>query len=325
MNYYLGIDTSCYTTSLALLDETGKIHADLRKILQVKSGGRGLSQSEMVFQHTRNLPDLFEELTTSLQRQLASVVAVGVSAYPRPQPDSYMPAFLVGTGYARVVAGLLDAALVNLSHQENHIGSGLRSAGGPYGQEFLALHLSGGTTEIVNVNLTDIQNAQITILGETEDLHAGQFIDRVGVALGLSFPAGPELESLALASTSPLKIPFTVRNLNVSFSGPETHVQRLIANGNPPADIAAGTLKCIASAVSCILREASLQTGLTEILVVGGVSENIYIRNFLLQSLANEKIKLFFTEPSYSRDNATGAAFWAQRRTQFPPPAHNIK
>lgn len=325
MNYYLGIDTSCYTTSLALLDETGKIHADLRKILQVKSGGRGLSQSEMVFQHTRNLPDLFDELTRSLQRQMASVVAVGVSAYPRPQPDSYMPAFLVGTGYARVVAGLLDAELVNLSHQENHIGSGLRSAGGPYGQEFLALHLSGGTTEIVNVNLTDIQNIQTTILGETEDLHAGQFIDRVGVALGLSFPAGPELESLALASTSPLRIPFTVRNLNVSFSGPETHVQRLIANGNPPADIAAGTLKCIASAVSCILREASLQTGLTEILVVGGVSENIYIRNFLLQSLANEKIKLFFTEPSYSRDNATGAAFWAQRRTQFPPPAHNIK
>lgn len=325
MNYYLGIDTSCYTTSLALLDETGKIHADLRRILHVKSGGRGLSQSEMVFQHTKNLPDLFDELTASMQPKINSVIAVGVSAYPRPQPDSYMPAFLVGTGYARIVANLLDAKLVSLSHQENHIGSGLRSAGGPYGQEFLALHLSGGTTEIVKVNLTDMQNVQIEILGETEDLHAGQFIDRVGVALGLSFPAGPELEILATGSDAPIKLPFTVRNMNVSFSGPETHVQRLIASGNPPSDIAAGTLKCVASAVACILREASLQTGLTEILVVGGVSENIYIRNFLLRILAGDSIKLFFTEPSFSRDNATGAAFWAQRRTQIIPLQHNIK
>ncbi|MBR0324960.1 MAG: O-sialoglycoprotein endopeptidase, partial [Selenomonadales bacterium] len=60
MKYYVGIDTSCYTTSVALLDEDGNRVADNRRILAVKEGKRGLAQSEMVFQHMRNLPELWE-------------------------------------------------------------------------------------------------------------------------------------------------------------------------------------------------------------------------------------------------------------------------
>ena len=59
---YLGIDTSCYTTSVAVLDEAGKLVGEARKILDVKPGRCGLQQSEMVFQHTRNLPNLMEEV-----------------------------------------------------------------------------------------------------------------------------------------------------------------------------------------------------------------------------------------------------------------------
>ena len=94
---YLGIDTSCYTTSAALLAEDGSLLAEARQILSVKPGRCGLQQSEMVFQHTRNLPRLVEEVFSDKDCTLA---AIGVSGYPRPLADSYMPAFLAGMSVA---------------------------------------------------------------------------------------------------------------------------------------------------------------------------------------------------------------------------------
>ena len=78
---YLGIDTSCYTTSVAAVGEDGSFLGEARQILSVKPGRCGLQQSEMVFQHTRNLPRLVEEVLTGKDYQLA---AIGVSGFPRP-------------------------------------------------------------------------------------------------------------------------------------------------------------------------------------------------------------------------------------------------
>lgn len=81
MDTYLGIDTSCYTTSLCLVDETYDIAADERIILTVPKGGRGLSQSNMVYQHTRNLPVLFERAAAVLKDR--KIRAVAVTDQPR--------------------------------------------------------------------------------------------------------------------------------------------------------------------------------------------------------------------------------------------------
>ena len=64
MNWVLGFDTSCYTTSVAILDLEGGLLADSRRMLTVRQGGRGLAQSEMVFQHTRNMPAVLEPCRT---------------------------------------------------------------------------------------------------------------------------------------------------------------------------------------------------------------------------------------------------------------------
>lgn len=115
---YLGIDTSCYTTSAALLAEDGSLLAEARQILSVKPGRCGLQQSEMVFQHTRNLPRLMEEVFADKDCTLA---AIGVSGYPRPLADSYMPAFLAGMSVARSLAAAYKVPLEVISHQENHL------------------------------------------------------------------------------------------------------------------------------------------------------------------------------------------------------------
>lgn len=223
---YLGIDTSCYTTSVALMDEAGQLLGEARQILSVKPGRCGLQQSEMVFQHTRNLPRLMEEAVGQVLGSvktgdgstangvaveengtanasglvgLASVgyelAAIGVSGYPRPLENSYMPAFLAGLSVARSLAAVTGARLEIISHQENHLEAGLWSAGGPAVDRFLLLHASGGTTDVLLAELQPKGRYRITEVGGSLDLHAGQFVDRIGVALGLQFPTGPALEA----------------------------------------------------------------------------------------------------------------------------------
>ncbi|HOS19265.1 MAG TPA: hypothetical protein PK438_08240, partial [Clostridia bacterium] len=90
---FIGIDTSCYTTSAACVDGKG-IVLDRRTVLFVERGQRGLRQSEGLFQHVRNLGTLVPELLRDLPE--GEITAVGVSARPRPEADSYMPVFLAG-------------------------------------------------------------------------------------------------------------------------------------------------------------------------------------------------------------------------------------
>ncbi|WP_371370787.1 O-sialoglycoprotein endopeptidase [Sporomusa aerivorans] len=312
MNYVLGIDTSCYTTSVAILDEQGQLISDCRRILQVKTGGRGLQQSEMVFQHTRSLPELFAEACLPLGKP--AFKAIGVSAFPRPLPDSYMPAFLVGDGYAKILSVAQGIPLLRISHQENHILAGIWSAQGPKSNDFLAVHLSGGTTEIVRVSGSpDSRRLSIEILGESQDIHAGQLIDRIGVLLGLPFPAGPHLELLAAnASVEAFRIPFSIRNACASFAGPETFARKLIEQGADTAAVAAGIQLCVANAVAKMILYAITHTGLTDVLLVGGVTANNFVRNYLTEQLvAPQKANLYYPDINYSPDNATGAAYYA--------------
>lgn len=307
MKLVLGIDTSCYTTSVALMGEDGSLVADERRPLAVKAGGRGLAQSEMVYQHTRNLPELFAAAAAKAGGPLA-LAAVAASTQPRSLPESYMPAFLVGAGYARVIAVAQAVPFVSLSHQEGHILAGAWSAGGPAERRFLAVHASGGTTEIALVARDDA-GLKVEALGGTSDIAAGQIIDRIGVALGLPFPAGPSLEELALAGqTAPASLPVAVRGLKLSFAGPETQALRLLAKGETPAAVAAGVQNCVADSLLGLCRAAIDATGAGAILFVGGVLANAYIRGRIAAILGAAGVSLHFPAARYSGDNAVGAA-----------------
>ena len=315
MDISLGIDTSCYTTSVAALDGAGRLVAEARIPLAVKPGGKGLAQSEMVFQHVRNLPLVMERLR-HLTGPGANVVSVGTSIRPRPIEGSYMPVFLVGSGAAKTIGAALECPVYEISHQENHVLAGMWSSGENFDPDFLAVHVSGGTTEILHIHQTATL-FQVDLLGGTGDLHAGQFIDRVGVALGLPFPAGPHLEQLA-AETNTDKIPLTpvaVSGMQISFSGPESHVKRWLDTSPPAADVAASVQLCIAESLQQALMTAIDQTGVGTILLVGGVAANRFIRMHIAERLhCCREVKLRWPSPEFSGDNAVGAAWWALTR-----------
>ncbi len=121
----IGFDTSNYTTSTAWTD--GKNDINVRQILYVKDGERGIRQSDGVFQHMKLMPVMYEKL--SEQIDFKDVKAIGVSTRPRCVEGSYMPVFLAGEGYAKVVADTLSVPLYEFSHQDGHIMAGIYSSG----------------------------------------------------------------------------------------------------------------------------------------------------------------------------------------------------
>jgi len=293
MSVILGIDTSNYTTSAALADESGILRNE-KIVLDVPLGGRGLRQSDAVFAHTRNLPLLMERLGT--QR----IAAVGYSARPRDAEGSYMPCFEAGAALARSMGALLGIPVYAFSHQAGHIRAALYSAGCDHlvGKEFLAFHVSGGTTDLLHVHDNFIETA-----GGTLDLNAGQAVDRVGVMLGMKFPCGAQLEALAGESRSPQKPKICVNGTHCNLSGLENKATDMQKKGMDPGEIAAYTIEFILRTLEAMTDNARQIYGDLPLVYAGGVMSNRRIREHF-----QKKYSAFFAEPAFSCDNAAGTA-----------------
>ena len=304
---YIGVDTSCYTTSLAVLDEDGRLMADKRIVLPVALGEHGLRQRDGVFYHVRNLTQLLEQADLPE----GQIKAVGVSSQPRPVEGSYMPVFLAGVAVAMGMTAASRAPLFQFSHQEGHIAAGIDLA--RLHMPFLAVHLSGGTTEALRVTPKAGVGFDIDLLAATSDLSAGQMIDRVGVALGLPFPAGPHLERLALGATGRLSLASAPARVGFSFSGPCSAALRLVEQGEDTAEIAFATLRVVANSLEKVLRAIVEEEGLRQVLMVGGVMSNQLIRRRLSHRLQGF-LTLEFIEPHLCTDNAVGVAKLAREK-----------
>lgn len=314
MSFYLGIDTSAYTTSLALVDDEGNILKDERILLSVPQGKRGLRQSEAVFQHVKNLPLLFARIG-GISSELA---AIAVSDRPRPVTESYMPVFKAGEMAAEVLSLTGNIPLYKVSHQEGHVMAGLYSHPDLLSRgEFLAVHFSGGTSEVLHVKRGNACFFEVEECMKGLDLHAGQLVDRVGVAMGLSFPAGKELEKLALQvkeNGGITLLPSSVSREGFSFSGAETMALRLLKKGYPREEVAFAVLRVIANTLEKVLRQLGKERGIKDVLLVGGVMSNQLIKERLIKRLEHKGVgfRLYFAYPCLSTDNAVGIALLAR-------------
>lgn len=308
----LGIDTSCYTTSVACTDGKSIVFSK-GTMLSVAFGDRGLRQSDGLFQHVKQLSPLLCELFSTIGRD--RIACISVSASPTSKEDSYMPVFLAGLRQAETLAAALDVPLIRTNHQSGHIRAAL------YGNEsllarerFFAVHISGGTTDLLLVEPHRDAPYGIEPIGCSTDLHAGQFVDRVGVALSLPFPAGKHLEALANRATEKnVRIASAVQGLNCSFSGAESAAQRLL-HTVPDAELAYGVYDCLARTLSKMFRSAAEAYGDLPFLVCGGVASSALLRTLLKKRFSGE---LHFGKPELSRDNAVGVALIGADRSHL--------
>lgn len=294
----LAFDTSNYTTSCAVFD--GERGENSGRLLDVKPGELGLRQSDALFSHIKRLPEIVSALALE-----AKIIAVGASETPRETEGSYMPCFLAGVSHARVLSSVLGVPYYGFSHQQGHIAAAAWSSGHMelMEQEHLAWHLSGGTTELLHVRPEGVA-VRCEIVGGTKDVSAGQLIDRAGVALGLRFPAGRELDRLSRAAAERRSYLPKKDGMRFSLSGVEHKMREMCERGEPPEEIAYFTIASMIAAVDQATREALGVFGDLPVLFSGGVASN---------SLLRETLKGIYAEPRYSTDNAMGTAILTMR------------
>ena len=313
MGLYLGIDTSNYTTSVAVYDSVNREVVQSKRLLPVKSGELGLRQSDALFHHTVALPELVEETLSKIE--YSKFDAVAVSNKPRNVNGSYMPCFLAGVSVARGIAAALGVPCYFFSHQEGHIAAAMYSVDRMdlLTSKFVAFHLSGGTTEALLVkpdNSGDhIFNAEI--IAKSLDLKAGQSVDRIGVMLGLDFPAGAALDVLAQSSDKEYKLKPFMRDCDCSFSGLENRAKDLFNKGEKKEDIAKYCFDYIKYALDSMTRAIIERYGELPLLFSGGVMSNTIINKFI-----TERYNAFFASPIFSSDNAAGIAILASVRDE---------
>lgn len=302
---YLGIDTSNYTTSTAIyIPETNLIIQE-KKLLPVKKGEKGLRQSDAVFHHTQQLPEIYLKLMSQCDEK---PVAVGVSTRPRNVEGSYMPCFTVGKCVAECIGATQKIKVYPFSHQQGHIVAALYSADKLelLNEPFIAFHVSGGTTEALLVRPDNENIISCEIIASSTDLKAGQAVDRVGLMMGLSFPCGSELDALAQKSDKEYSPKVSLKDGNCSLSGLENKCKQMLDSGESNENTAKFCIDHISKTLEKMTEYLLERYGNLPVVFSGGV-----MSNSIIKSRFTEKFGAYFAESKFSSDNAAGTAILA--------------
>jgi N6-L-threonylcarbamoyladenine synthase len=325
-SYILGIDTSNYKTSLAVVDSDNNIVCDVREYLRVKQGEKGLRQSDALFQHIRQIPQLTHQLRQEFQGGLQLIC---YSGRPRPVEGSYMPVFLAGESYAKSMADILGIEAIGVSHQEGHIEAVKRFSPLASSQEFIACHFSGGTCEVLKVRdifdgnkgNTPPQFYDMEIIGGSKDISFGQVLDRAGVALGYQFPAGSYLDQIATREAAHKDIkaadnqltPIKVQDGWLNLSGIDTQIKRTMDSLETDELLILEIFYKITAAIEKMLLQAVSKTGIRDIIVSGGVASSRFIRSELEKFADKQGLNIITSDSNLSEDNAVGVALLGGR------------
>ena len=298
----LGIDTSNYATSVGLVDnDTGEILFHVKKFLPVENGRIGIRQQQAVFEHIKNLTDIFSDFKGK------DIGAVGVSVKPKNEEKSYMPCFLSGKMSAYSIAAALDIPVVETSHQTGHLTSALYDIGKEelFNREILMLHVSGGTTDIMLARSGQV----VKTLGSSNDLFAGQAVDRLGVKLGFPFPAGVFVSEMAAKCNDVIKTKISVKGYNCNLSGLENQCDKLLLQGKSKEYVCRYCLTFIADTIVKMINNVTEDYGKLPVVLAGGVMSSSVIKEIVTEKIP----EAMFVSPQLSRDNAIGVAVNAYR------------
>lgn len=312
--YFVGIDTSAYTTSIGVIDEKDNIIVDLRELLKVKKGSKGLRQQEAIFQHMKNLPILIENMVTQID--VSKIDTIACSSKPRNIKCSYMPVFTVGREQAFIISKILDVRYKEYSHQQGHIVSGIMNNKLKEYGKFLSFHISGGTSEflLVNNKKNGIKNE---IIGGTLDISIGQLIDRIGIELDLSFPSGRKMDEISQkGKIIDLNIPISIKdNTWFNLSGMENYFKNLINNHlYNIEDILATLFYTISLFLYTSIINGCAKYDVENVLLTGGVSANKIIRQCLRDKFNKSKEFVFFPKIELCTDNGIGIAYLGKEK-----------
>ena len=307
----LGIETSCDETGVALYDQGEKrllAHAVHSQVAMHEAYG-GVVPELASRDHIRRLVPLTQQVLDLSKKTPKQVEGIGYTEGP-----GLAGALLVGASFAHALALSLDVPAIGIHHLEGHLLSPLLSTHPPQ-FPFVALLVSGGHTQLMRVEGV----GRYTLLGETQDDAAGEAFDKTAQLLGMGYPGGPALSTLAeRGKPGRYKLPRPMlhsEDLEFSFSGLKTAVLTLIRNQSPePADVARAFVDAVVEVLVAKCVRAVETTGLTRLVVAGGVGANRQLRAALDAEARRRRFEVFYPEPELCTDNGAMIAFAAALR-----------
>jgi N6-L-threonylcarbamoyladenine synthase len=310
----LGIETSCDETGVALYDADNArllAHA-LHSQSDMHDAYGGVVPELASRDHIRRIVPLSRQLFERTGHAIGDLGAVAYTEGP-----GLAGALLVGASFARGLAFALGVPAIGIHHLEGHLLSPLLSARPPQ-FPFVALLVSGGHTQLLRVDAV----GQYALLGETQDDAAGEAFDKTAKLLGLGYPGGPQVAKLA-ESGKPgrYRLPrpmIASGDLDFSFSGLKTAVMLLVRGAEPTPQFHADVARAFEDAIvdvlvaKCVL--AIERTGLSRLVVAGGVGANRALRQRLDAARLKSGFEVFFPELELCTDNGAMIAFAAAQR-----------
>ena len=320
--YVLGIETSCDETAAAVLRGGRQILSNVvysQAKLHEKYGG--VVPEVASRDHLKKLPYVLDEALERAGVRLEEVGLIGATRGP-----GLVGALLVGLSMAKGLAYGLGVPLVGVNHLEGHLFAHYIERGDEAPPPFVALIVSGGHTALVHVRAW----GDYETLGETRDDAAGEAFDKVGKLLGLSYPAGPEIDRLARqGDPRAVELPRPMLEepgFDFSFAGLKTAVLYHLKRhpDTPVEDVAASFQEAVVDVLVEKTLKAARRLGLHRVVVVGGVAANSRLRERFQGEAERRGYEVHFPALGLCTDNAAmiaAAAHFHYAQGRVPPSA----
>ena len=305
--YILGIESSCDDTAAAVLKD-GKIISNIVANQKIHEEYGGVVPELASRAHQQNIVPVVD-----MAIKKAGISAEQISGVAFTEGPGLLGSLLVGVSFAKSLSMAWNVPLLPVHHMKAHILAHFIEEDSMKLPEFpfLALTISGGHTQIVQVN----DYFEMIVLGETLDDAVGEAFDKSAKIMGLPYPGGPLIDKYAQEG-NPTKFPFPkpkVPGMNFSFSGLKTSILYFLqkkTKENPDfikenlADLSASIQYTIVNILMDKLKLAVKETGITRIAIGGGVSANSGIRNALLQEQDKGNWEVYIPKFEFTTDNA---------------------
>lgn len=308
----LGIETSCDETGVALYDsERGLLSDALYSQVELHQAYGGVVPELASRDHVRRTLPLVRQVLAESACSPAEVEGVAYTAGP-----GLIGALMVGACIGRGLAYGWGVPAIGVHHMEGHLLAPLLEPDPP-AFPLVALLVSGGHTQLVRVDGI----GHYRLLGESLDDAAGEAFDKCAKMLGLPYPGGPQIAALAERGEARIRFPRPMVNrpgLDFSFSGLKTFAFNTIAAARAAdgtieeqtmADIARSFEEAVVSTLVVKCRRALEQEGLTRLIIAGGVSANVRLREQLQIALAERGASVHYARPALCTDNGAMIAY----------------
>jgi universal protein Kae1 len=288
----LGIEATAHTASVGIVQSTEDGGVEIRTNMSASYSPTegGIHPREAANHHAEELPRLIREALAEASLSPRDLEAVAFSQGP-----GLGPCLRTGASAARALALTLDRPLVGVNHCVAHLEVGRAVLGC---QDPVLLYASGGNTQVIAYAA-----GRYRVFGETLDIGIGNMLDKLGREMDMPFPAGPTLERMALSGERFLPLPYSVKGMDVAFSGILTAALNLHSKGETTADLAMSVQETAFAMLVEVTERAMAHVGRDEVLLGGGVAANTRLREMVTIMAEERGARCFAPPPRLCIDN----------------------